>query len=271
MDKRHWLHRFASHLIELWMDYLEVVVVVAWAIVGILFELQKSKPGWIVFSIAAAMSVVLVVARFKRRKTMQSLEATNVELSEKVQRYETELEEARSVIVDLFNTQLAHMFHALQFTGNERITVYRHDVSNFIPVARYTTHNTYVKLRRKRIPDDQGFVAKAWNHHKGEFHITGLPPGDKLSKYCSTVTGKCNIPIEELRSMRMRCSEYYGLCVYNAEGLTRKAVIVFESRTNGTLVVDKIKAIMEAEGKRLTYFVETVEPNFNSVAEDKGF
>jgi hypothetical protein len=118
------------------------------------------------------------------------------------------------------------IFMELDFTYNERITIYRFENELFVPVGRYSINPTIKKYGRNNYPNSEGFIGKTWNN--GHIHIEDLPDPTRAKRsYVTQVVSLCDISESILDKLSMKSRAYY--CRNLLENSEPIAVVVFES------------------------------------------
>ncbi|WP_417619850.1 hypothetical protein [Oceanihabitans sediminis] len=253
-----------------------------YASIGILYEIDKEwkyfdskELGFYLLIVVFILNIVFGVLILRKRRRLSEYKIKVENLSNKVQLLENDIENLYSDFFSLFNDQLAIIYHRLNFTANERISVYRHKNSKFEIIGRYSLNNKLAQVRRKSYPDSEGFIKNAWESENGEFSLNNLPEfvdGQK-QKYYRAILKECAMPADSLRDIRFKGRSYYLKSLTDSANLNRKAIIVFESFETDKFDSETINSILEEEDQRLTLFIEKMKTNGNEndLANIKGF
>jgi hypothetical protein len=253
-----------------------------YAIIGILYEIDKKwtyfssqELGLFLLIIVFILNIILGILILKKKTGLSVYKNSVATLSDKVQLLENDVDQLYSDFFNLFNDQLAIIYHRLDFTANERISVYRHRNSKFEILGRYSLNSKMAQVRIKSYPDSEGFIKNAWESDNGEFELQNLPEyvdGQK-QKYYRDILKECDMPSESLRNIRMKGRSYYLKSITDSANLNRKAIIVFESFEENKFDIPLINSILTDEDQRLTLFIEKMKTNGfdEDLALTKGF
>ncbi|KQX69214.1 hypothetical protein [Paenibacillus sp. Root444D2] len=144
------------------------------------------------------------------------------------------------------------LFYLFNFTYSERITIYRFNESEFVPVGRYARNAEFKKNGRQSYPKHEGFIGLAWIN--GDSISSELPDPNRAKQgYVNMVKNQCSIDDMTISNMQMKSRSYYCKNLDNSDG-EPVAVIVFES-INPQLPTDveEIKKILNGSiGQLLT-------------------
>jgi hypothetical protein len=193
-------------------------------------------------------------------------------LQRKVGRLEDALQQHHRDYYDLLRLELVTLATELEFSHSERISVYKHDGHAFVMLGRYSSNPEYEKRGRGYYPDDQGCIRDAWRN--GEAVIDQLPdPASDPERYADLFQIKWNIDRETTEKLRMKSRSYAAFAIEETARARHTAVIVFESTRTNVLARDKLRQAMDAEGGRISRFLErtrSLEPS-PSYARSEGF
>ncbi|MEN9656208.1 MAG: hypothetical protein RL311_1159 [Bacteroidota bacterium] len=256
-----WISDYILELTEIGLNGL------GYAIIGALYEhgdklfLGRRYDFYGFWLIIILFFLNLIVGYFiiQKNKRQTFLEFENDNLSNKLQRLETDFEELYGDYLQLFSEQLALIFIKLGYTANERISVYRHEGEKFVIIGRYSNNPTFNQINHKQFPNNEGFISQAWESQQGELYIGQIPKYETNKKrqnpYYDFVKSKCIITPQRLTKMRMKSRNYYLKVINDNSNLKRVAIIVFESIDENKLAKDKINDVIEFENQRLNSFI----------------
>lgn len=256
---------------------LDLLTVVLYAIIGVLYEhgdkcffdvLKYEVVGFYLLCGTVVLTLIIGILQLRRTKRLSQIEQENDAKSSRIQRLENDIDELYAEYNKIFNSQLALMAKSLNFTTNERISVYRHEKDRFVIIGRYSLHHHYNTIRLKEYPDDQGFISKAWLSPTGELYINNIPKENQLktpkNPYYASINGQCVIDFERLKQMRMKSRNYFLKTLNDLEDTNRLAIIVFESIDENKLAKDRIISLLETESQRITSFITKMRVEYRT-------
>lgn len=275
--------KIGNYLDSYGIETLNIILnIIVLGIAGLMFEYHDEKffgdrvsgliIGLIILLVVAFVSIILHYRLIRKKTNMSELEQINSELSNKIQFLENDTDKLFSEFVAFFNLQLALIFNKLQYTGNERISVYRKEMDNFELLGRYSLNPEFKKIIKKTFPSDIGYIAKAWESADGEFFIDDIPSfNESNTEYSDFILNSCNIDKSRLTSIRMKSRTYFCFAINDSYDLDRKAIIVFESMDTKKIDIDKIKSVLNEERKTITLFVERMKKPSTDKAKSMGY
>ena len=118
--------------------------------------------GCYFYIVVIAVAIIFGILAIDTSKELNKLESQNATQGEKIRDLESKLSEIVSETNELFNSYLKLIIKNLEFTHNERISVYK-VYENYFKLLGRSSHNPRLaKIGRKEYPIDQGFIAKGW-------------------------------------------------------------------------------------------------------------
>ncbi|MFK8303639.1 hypothetical protein ACI75Y_12110 [Capnocytophaga stomatis] len=128
------LGKILQHLYEHFLPYLNGFNTLLFAIIGILFELDFNKIGWIIFIIVVFLTIFQILKQVKYSKTVEKLEEEkNGEITQlkeekgkielKVQSLENQISKINNNSIDLVETYLANLSDKIKLGCDGRITL----------------------------------------------------------------------------------------------------------------------------------------------------
>jgi hypothetical protein len=234
--------------------------------------------GWtnrniVIFSVSAIAVILgnlLIINRNNRlRKLLLEIES----LTSENKTLQLEIAQNEDDYFDLLNKQLSVLFSMLEFTENERISLYKHEADKFVMLGRFSTNPIFCRKSRTIYPDNQGCLKKAWE--QGNSFVNDLPdPIQYKKRYYKILKASWDIDEDTAQNFTMKSRTLLALGINHVSGFPRIAVIVFESILENGLNEDLLKNIFEvAEHKRMAIFLDKLrdkEPNL-ALAKREGF
>jgi hypothetical protein len=172
----------------------------------------------------------------------------------------------------MMNDQLSIIYHGLELTDRERISIYRHHDKNFTLLGRYSLNPQFCVKGRVFYPFGQGVIGKAWE--KGKASRNGF--SDPITNWELYVKEHTKYGFDELTvgQFSMKSRAYIAMALVDVRTQRRVAIVVIES---SQAKVPKCKQIEEkiggTIGKMLAFLVESrkeMEPDVG-LARTEGF
>lgn len=278
------IYKVAKFLDDFGLEFsLLVINGLGYTFIGILFELDREiiwnkihsqTLGWILFAVAIILNIILGIKLFNKKKSANSIIRENTILGEKIQKLENTIEDLHRNNLEIFNEHLASLFYKLKLTENERISFYKYQNDKFHIVGRYSSNPKLAEKNRKYYNSDEGFIAKAFQ--QGDYILNeGIPEFINGSKqaYYTFIRSKCDIPLETLKSIKMKSRSFYLYAFKDRRGLVRNSIIVFESKDTGKFDKEIIDENLRNEKTKFLSFIERIESDLPELknANEKGF
>lgn len=286
-----------SHIYEHYLPYWNGVNILSFTIVGILFSLNSNvfwdkihsnKLGWILFVITITSSIWYTAKQVLNSTTIEKLEKQNkkeiskltnekVNLDFKIQRLENQISKINNNSIEIVEIHLAYLFEKMNFSNNERVTLYKFINDKFYVLGRYSS-NPELKKRGRSSYNKEGLIFKAWQETKF-FKSSGIPIADTRrgkfkSGYYRIINELALINEETLWNMKMKSRSFYIRAFKDLNNLEQTSIIVIESKKDKAFEEDSIDTrLNNDEEKRLVAFVDKIDwdfPNINK-AKEKGF
>lgn len=267
------LQRFVLGVEDYWLQALNVVATVALVVLAIWLGDLPKQDRWrnVAFGSFGVSAVVYAVTAFmllRQTPGTRSLERRVEELEHQLEAAE---DTARADYFDLFRNQLlSELAKQLGFEATERISCYNHDGTQFVMLGRYSKNPTYNDRGRAVYPDDQGVLARAWQHGEGYAYLPH--PEDDHPRFLEVLERDWNIDAETAANFTMPSQV---LCAYAITDTNddHVAVIVFESTRHNFLNRNNLREVIAEENKRIAGFIQKVEPYAPTptLAAEEGF
>jgi hypothetical protein len=288
---------FFNHIYEHGLSYWNGINVLIFAIVGILFSLNReifwskihsNTLGWILFTIVIASSIWLInkqvyssksIDKIEKEKTDEiiSLKGDKKELDIKIQNLENQISKINNNSIEIVEIHLAYLFEKMKLGNNERISLYKLICDEFYVLGRYSA-NPELRKRSRISYKKEGLIFKAWQEIKF-FKNTGIPNADnkrtKFKKnYYKIINDIATIDEETVWNIKMKGRSFYIKSFKDLMNLEQTSIIVIESKNERAFEEADIDLVLNLdEEKRLVAFVEKIDwdfPNINNASE-KGF
>ena len=236
--------------------------------------LLGSVPAIILYSSVFAI-IIGGVAGMIRTPQIAILEQENAELKRQCKEKDDKIENVSQIgetsYSSVFEDSLQLLLNfVLKLTEDERVSLYKHDGTQFIQIARYSKNPEYCKKGRSVYPEDQGCIAEAWR--SGESYLQVSDPRSQWDAYLAEHLKK-KIGEQTVQHFTMPSRFYAAFAITEPSNGHKIAVIVFESVRLDIIRKDKLKQIMKTEGRRLAGLMELMkhhEPS-PSLAKKSGF
>ncbi|EKY08906.1 hypothetical protein HMPREF9078_00678 [Capnocytophaga sp. oral taxon 380 str. F0488] len=167
---------------------------------------------------------------------------------------ETKLVEEVNSSNELFNSYLRLLVKSLNFTYNDRISVYKVNENKFQLIGRTSINPILMEKGRNEYPIEEGFIGKGWQEE--EFFINNLPcPETNFKQYYKKINDISPIPKEVVESMTMKSRNYFVYRMNNNNEIPQ-AIFVFESKLPNGLKKDLIKEKLVGVKETLVMFIQ---------------
>jgi hypothetical protein len=219
------------------------------------FGIPKLELGNFLYYTSVVLALIFGVKAISSQVENTSLESKNKEQSEKIRDLENSLSEVVNETNELFNSYLKLLVKNLNFTHNERISVYKTYNNEFRLIGRTSVNPNLAKRGRTSYPIADGFIGKGWA--EGEFFIQDLPiPSASNGKtYYNQINRINNIPKNVIDNLNMKSRNFF---IYRINGFDNspKAVLVFESLEPKAFTKEHIIEKLAGVKQPLVMFIE---------------
>ncbi|MGL4368031.1 MAG: hypothetical protein ACRCTQ_07135 [Brevinemataceae bacterium] len=213
-----------------------------------IFGIDNFQIGKLLYYVSVIFSIVFGVFAVVHAKEVQKLEEENNKKSSKINDLESKLNEVVSETNDLFNSYLRLLIKNLNFTHNERISVYKVYENKFKLIGRTSVDPILTQMGRKEYPIGEGFIGKGWR--EGDFFIDSLPDCNAKSgnTYYNAVNTIHPIKREVVDNLKMKSRTFFVYRINGYDG-TPKAVLVFESlemqKFTKEFIIEKLNGVKQ--------------------------
>ncbi|WJJ93981.1 hypothetical protein [Neopusillimonas aromaticivorans] len=142
----------------------------------------------------------------------------------------------------------------MNFTAQERISVYAHVDGWFILAGRFSPDPQRNDPRRRKFPFNEGCIGKAWNSPEA-CHGTLPNPDKNLSHYVKMSQRRFDLPESVARDIRMKSRQYYARALQSDKTGTRVGVIVLESLSNSCFNSQELNTLISGKEEHLASLV----------------
>ncbi len=209
--------------------------------------LFQRKYVWWIFIGYGLIVLLLIAVKIWTHKKISALEKDitkkdNIiaEQKEKLTNYNL----LRQNIDLIFKEHLKSIAKSLEFSHNERISLYIIDENKFVRCARFSQNPKYNQPGRASYPLHEGVIGEAWS--KGIEFIATLPDAKKdLDNYIQKTKNKYNIGENTVRNFSMHPRLILGYRISNFDQSEHNAVIIVESTNKGFKTKNTILPILE--------------------------
>ena len=158
--------------------------------------------------------------------------------------------------------------HALGFKAGaanwERVTIYSHDPEGyFVPFARYSRNEAFIRKGRLNYPHDQGCIARAWQH--GRFFANDFPDYETDPEAYFARAAEEGLNRETVEKFSMKSRLYFGWRVRNLSDTKSLAVVVVESLDAARYSEDTLNWHFKRQDRFLSTYVELIAPKLPKV------
>lgn len=288
--EKTWIGVFLNHLFNNYLPYWNGINTILMGYVGILFSINKSnylwgidsnKIGWVLLIICVISIISNICLQIHNSKTIDEIldekkkEFLKLENQKntselKIQGLENKLARINSNSMEIVEIHLAYLAEKMNFTNNERITLYKFVKDNFFVLGRYSK-NPELKKRSRTSYGKEGLIFKAWNESV-YFINSGIPlPLNKKKKfnnaYYEFMNDTSRIDKDTIVNMRMKSRSFYIKSLKDLMNLEQTSIIVIESTEDKAFERAVIEtAFDQDEEKRLVAFVEKIDWDFQKIS-----
>lgn len=184
------------------------------------------KDSWafllILFVIILFSAVFIGAKRNLHNKSVKIEIDKNKRLNEKIELYKKEY-------YKLCSNNIFNLFQSFYTTGNDRISIYKHQGDHFTLLGRYAKNPLHNKSKLYDYKENEGLIGKGWS--QGEAIITGAPKWvGNGNEYREFMKKKCKITDKRLKGLTMRSQSLYVKTLHdNSTAEDPDGLIVFES------------------------------------------
>ena len=165
---------------------------------------------------------------------------------------------------------LIQIFEQCKLNNNSRISIYRHEGSNFIMLARFSLDPDKRRTGRGFYPLDQGCIGQAYRNRESVAQIVSQPG---TPQYFAEVQRDWNIAANVALQFKMKARSIVALAIEEKGTYERPLVIVYESTEANAFALRKLKTVTESFNETLCGLYRTLEPLLPSLsyARQEGF
>lgn len=253
-----------------WPEILNIIATSVLTIAVIWVELRNEKENWlftvpgllvVVFSIVAVFGSIMALRKTPGIQGLQSnIGKLETQLRESSQAYYEYREKTQRDLSEMCRHLLICIAADLKLTVNERISIYKHDASSFLLLARWSENNLFCQPGRTSYPDNVGVISEAWR--LGEAYHSALP--DPKAKRGETAyyrrQNEMGITVDIVQNLKMKSRSYWGLAIREPRGVEKIAVVIVESTGPSLPNREELRRAVEGQSKLIAQFVEKMTP-----------
>tara|TARA_R110000744_G_scaffold198911_1_gene318144 strand:- start:655 stop:1500 length:846 start_codon:yes stop_codon:yes gene_type:complete len=219
------------------------------------FGIEEFQIGRLTYYTAVIIALIFGIISITHAKNISELEKDKEEKGNKISDLETTLSEIVRETSDLFNSYIKLIVKNLEFTHQERISVYKVYEDNFILIGRSSINPILMEKGRPKYSIREGFIGKGWA--EGEYFVDDLP--DPTLRNGNTYYNRINeispISREVVDNLNMKSRTFF---VYRINGFDSdpKAVLVFESERENAFNKEDIVESLSGVKQPLVMFIE---------------
>jgi len=173
---------------------------------------------------------------------------------------------------ELFSNYLFAYFGKIELGSDERISLYKLDLDEFLCLGRYSTNEKFRGKPSRLYSKEQGCISKAWE--KGLIEEAKSPdPEMHWENYVDYQKDNFGYTEDQLNNLRMKSRSFYGVRLKNTQNKA-VGVLLFESLNVDGLPFGKIKRTIHIhEQKNIGALIESLENHIPSIenANKEGF
>jgi len=234
----------------------KMVMLICWGVAAVctLLDWLHLVPSWFRW-VAFGFFVVGVLLALKIVNRKDRLQREAEENSIKQQRQEAWWEQQDAVLKRLLDNTLKILSTKLQFTNDERITLFLIDnnkKNQYHIIGRYTSYSPCNDIRRTNGTIYRPFIEKTCI--KGELHIEDLPDFAESNLYLHELQTKHDVYYrKKVPKMRMEPRNLYFKAIM--EDGHQCGIIMFESRRCNCLLINNIIRELDEESLLIREFI----------------
>lgn len=214
------------------------------------------------------LSFVFFVLQLSRSKRLSVLKEENEALKKENTVYDSVVYEHTDSFLSAFSRD------ALSFGSvpgcDERITIYVHDPKGyFVPIGRHSENPNLKKRGRSKYPDDEGFIARAWERND-YFKNDYSDPKANPRLYNQSLSAD-NLPADIVDGLKMKPTLLFGYRVKNSTTHEPRALIILEVTKSNRYKERYLQQKFSTIRKDVTNLIQRLEPILPIISEPKEF
>jgi hypothetical protein len=269
--------RKAERLQDFWYSHgpqtllyaLPVLITISSSITVSVTTSATINNSWAFFSGTplGALGVLFVWAIYKDIKTKERY-SDIVDDNERLRKKINGIEKDLSHYTEGYILSLANVLEfGKQKSNTDRITLYHHDNDGefFIPVERFSYNTRYTKKGRSTYPDDEGCIAKAWQH--GEYFENDLPLFENNpQQYVERQHKQHGLDKDVAQGLTMKSRLYYGWQIRSVNGNQPLAVIIVESTEPDRWTENELSVFFRKRKRELCEFIDRFKQHLPEIS-----
>lgn len=244
-------------------EFLTAIGAIGLTIVDIMSDSEKVfintykwKEAWIylliLFGILLISAIIIGAKRNLHNRNVQTEINKNKKLIEDIASYKTEY-------YKLCSNNIFNLFQSFYTTGNDRISIYKHQGDHFTLLGRYAKNPAHNKPTKYQYIENEGLIGKGWT--EGEAIITGAPKhvgnGREYNKFMKE---RCKITDKRLKKIRMKSQSLYIKTLHdNHTAEDPDGLIVFESKSPTKVTKNDCDALIKKSEKEILTLLKNMK------------
>ena len=211
----------------------------------------------------AVLAVLGALSLARASTKVEMLTSQNNQLRDLVKSLGTDIEEKWRYLLIQIATEC-------KLDNSSRISIYRHEGSTFIMLARFSTDPNKRKTGRGFYPSDQGCIGEAYRD--GESVALSLPD-PTTQAYLQRHMQSWKIPEGVVAAFKMKARSIVAFAVQEKDTYERPLILVYESVNEKAFAVRRLRSVTENYNDTLCSLYLTLKPLLPSLryAREEGF
>lgn len=207
---------------------------------------------FVLFIVILAAGIFYNFKRNVKEKEVRDIVNNNKSLIKKLEIVEEEF-------YRLCSDNIKWIFRNFFTTGNERISIYKHQGGYFTLLGRYSPNPQFNKKSKHSYPDTEGLIAIAWS--QGECDKQNAPiysgNGEVWKQY---MKAHCNISDLRLNAITMKSRSIFMKTLHDdSTSEDPDGIIVFEKLTPNGIDINSIKQTINAEKPKVLALLKNMK------------
>lgn len=230
-------------------EFLNIFAAIGFSAAGILNDSTytfigdiQCKDIWIYLLIASALllfiSIFILHKRKKKIINAESLITANKQIKDKLRSVDDEYYKLCSDII-------YWLFKEFYQTGEERVSIYKHQGDHFTLLGRSSKNPKYRNRTTYNYNEDEGIIGKGWQN--GECLLQDAPPWkSKGREYKSFMKEQSSITDERLTQIKMHSRSLFAKTIQDHSSPNQaEGIIVFESMSPTQTTKEQCSKLLE--------------------------
>jgi hypothetical protein len=174
------------------------------------------------WALVLVSSVVISAIRNKHNLNVKELELELTTIHKNIEIYKNEY-------YNLCSDNILNIFSEFYTTGNDRISIYKHQGNHFTLLGRYSENPNFNKPKQYIYKEDEGLIGSGWSN--GKAYIYDAPKWSGAgTEYINFMKKRCEITKKRLKQISMHSRSIFVKTINDTTTATNPdGLIVFES------------------------------------------